>query len=93
MLRGQLVSNPGYMANYAIGAVIVSDLRAAARARFGSFQGAEWYPRLSASIYRWGRERSSREVIEGFLGRPLSGDALVADLERAKAAPATPSQR
>jgi hypothetical protein len=86
MLRGQLVSNPGYMANYAIGAVIAADLRRRARELHGPFVdgGAAWYPFLSETIYRFGRERSSREVIEGFLGRPLSAQALLDDLARGR---------
>jgi hypothetical protein len=85
MLRGQLVSNPGYMANYAIGAVIAADLRQKARELRGPFfaGGAGWYPFLVDAIYRYGRERTSREVIEGFLGRPLSAEAMLADLARA----------
>lgn len=84
MLRGQLVSNPGYMANYAIGAVIAADLRRRSRERRGPFHagGVGWYPFLVESIYRFGRERSSRDVIEGYLGRRLSAEAILADLER-----------
>ncbi len=90
MLRGQLVSNPGYMANYAIGAVIVADLRQRARELHGPFLAGdpEWYERLSSSIYRFGRERSSRAVIEGFLSRALSTESLLADLERGRGAAA-----
>lgn len=94
MLRGQLVSNPGYMANYAIGAVIAADLRQRACELHGPFlEGdAGWYARLSSSIYRFGRERSSRAVIEGFLGRGLSSAALLADLERGRPAAAGSGQ-
>ena len=85
MLRGQLVDSPGYMANYAIGAVMVMDLRARARALRGPFTGAgdETYACLSERLYRFGRERPARRVLEEFLGRPVSADALLADLARA----------
>jgi hypothetical protein len=88
MLRGQLVSNPGYMANYAIGAVIAADLRQRAKELHGPFLDGDagWYGRLSASLYRFGRERSSRAVIEAFLGRPLTTEALLADLGRGREA-------
>lgn len=86
MLRGQLVSDPGYMANYAIGAVIAADLRQRARELHGPFLAGDagWYERLSSSLYRFGRERDSRAVIEGFLGRGLSSAALLADLARGR---------
>ena len=44
-MRGQLVQEPGYMANYAIGAVLAADLRAAIRAARGDWTGDDpgWY--------------------------------------------------
>jgi len=83
-MRGQLVDSPGYMMNYALGAVIAADLRARARELRGPLAeaGPTLYPWLAEQLFRFGLERSSREVIEGFLGRPLSPDALLADLAR-----------
>jgi hypothetical protein len=83
-MRGQLVDAPGYMMNYAAGAVIVADVRARARALRGPFTKADvgWYPWLSERLYRFGLERSSKRVLDDFLGRPLSPDALLADLAR-----------
>jgi hypothetical protein len=83
-MRGQLVDSPGYMMNYALGAVIVADLRARARELRGPLTaaGPTLYPWLSERLYRFGLERSSRQVIEEFLGRPLSPAALLADLGR-----------
>ncbi len=85
MLRGQLVDSPGYMANYAIGAVMVMDLRARTRELRGSFTGADagTYAWLAERLYRFGRERPARQVLEDFLGRPVSADPLLADLARA----------
>ena len=44
-MRGQLVQEPGYMANYAIGAVLAADLRAAIRAARGDWTDGDpgWY--------------------------------------------------
>lgn len=86
-MRGQLVDSPGYMMNYALGAVIVADLRARARELRGPLAaaGPTLYPWLSERLYRFGLERSSRQVIEAFLGRPLSPAALLADLGRMRA--------
>ena len=84
--REQLISLPGYMSNYAIGAIIVADLRARLVAQHGDYAlgDSTWYAWTSARLYRWGLERTSRQVIEDFLGRPLSPDALLADLARMK---------
>jgi len=82
--RGQLVDLPGYMANYAIGAIIIADLRARLIAQHGDFAAGDttWYGWVAPRLYRFGLERSSRQVIEEFLGRPLAPEALLDDLER-----------
>lgn len=82
--RGQLVDSPGYMVNYAIGAIIIADIRAHVKAVHGEYTlgDATWYSWVSSELYRFGLERSSRQVIEDFLGRPLSPAALLADLAR-----------
>ncbi len=84
-VRGQLVDSPGYMMNYAAGAILNADLRARARALYGPYtEGrADWYRRISASLYRFGLERASVDVIEDFLGRPVSPQALLDDMARA----------
>lgn len=83
-MRGQLVDGPGYLINYALGAFMAADIRARISAQRGPFStaGATLYPWLSAQIYRFGRERSSRQVLEDFLGRPMQPEALLADLTR-----------
>jgi oligoendopeptidase F len=83
-MRGQLVDEPGYMANYAIGAIIIADLRARVRELHGSFTTGDssWYAFLSDRVYRFGLARTSRAVIESFLGRPVTVDAILADMRR-----------
>ena len=82
--RGQLIDLPGYMSNYAIGAIIIADIRARLIAQHGDFAAGDstWYGWTAPRLYRFGLERSSRQVIEEFLGRPLSPNALLADLDR-----------
>jgi hypothetical protein len=84
-VRGQLVGSPGYMMNYAAGAILNADLRARARELYGAYTegDAGWYERISASLYRFGLERTSQDVIEDFLGRPVSPQALLDDMARA----------
>lgn len=83
-VRGQLVQEPGYMANYAVGAVLAADLRAAIRAARGSWlEGDEgWYPWVSERLLRFGLERPSGEVVAGLLGRAPSPDAVCAEIAR-----------
>ncbi len=86
-MRGQLVDSPGYMMNYALGAIVVADLRARCRELRGPFANPDpgMYDWLGERLYRFGLERTSRAVVEDFLGRPVSPAALLADLGRMSA--------
>ena len=83
-MRGQLLDVPGYMMNYAVGAIVVADLRAAIRDQHGSFTTGDpgWYGWVSDRLYRFGLARPTREVIGDVLGRPVSPRALLDDLAR-----------
>jgi len=83
-MRGQLISVPGYLVNYALGSFIAADLRARIKTLHGDFSlgDSTWYGFVRERIYRFGLERPSLRVMEDFLGRPLSADALLADLRR-----------
>lgn len=89
--RGQLVSDPGYMMNYAIGAILAADLRARARELRGAPAGADYYGWLSERMLRFGLEKTSAEVLREFLGRGPDPRALLADMQRAVPA-AKPAQ-
>ncbi|HEU4649178.1 MAG TPA: hypothetical protein VFS33_08975 [Gemmatimonadales bacterium] len=82
--RGQLVDSPGYMLNYAVGAILIADIRARTRELHGPFVAGDpgWYSWVAPRLFRFGLERPSREVITEFLGRPVSPGALLADLRR-----------
>lgn len=81
-MRGQLIDAPGYLLNYALGAFIAADIRAQLAARGERFGGGRVYEKLSAELYRQGRSQASREVLERFLGRAMSPEPLLADLDR-----------
>jgi hypothetical protein len=85
-MRGQLVESPGYMMNYALGAMVAADVRAKVKADRGGFLsgGTRLYDWLSDHLYRFGRERTSRQVLEAFLGRGVRPGELIRDLERMK---------
>ena len=86
-VRGQLIDAPGYMMNYAAGAILAADLRARLRELHGSYAEGDpgWYERVARSLYRFGLEKPSKDVIEEFLGRPVSPQALLDDMQRAVA--------
>ena len=83
-MRGQLIDVPGYLVNYALGAFIAADLRGRITALHGEFTRGDpsWYGFVREHLYRFGLERSARRVMEEFLGRPVSADALLAEMRR-----------
>ena len=85
-MRGQLIDDPGYMANYAIGSIIVADIRARVRRLHGDFTTGDptWYAFMTNHIYRFGLSRTSADVITDFLGRPISATAILSDMRRMK---------
>jgi hypothetical protein len=48
----------------------------------GGTADAGCYDFLSQHLYRFGLERPARAVLADFLGRPVSKDAILADLRR-----------
>ncbi len=87
-MRGQLVDSPGYMVNYAAGAILIAAIRARIQATHGPFLEGDtsWYGWISPRLYRFGLERPTREVLEAFLGGPVSPAPLLADMRRMRGA-------
>jgi Zn-dependent M32 family carboxypeptidase len=83
-MRGQLVDSPGYMMNYAAGAILIAAIRARTRELHGPFLAGDstWYTWVAPRLYRFGLERSSRRVITDFLGGPLTPAAILQDMGR-----------
>ncbi|MBA3556026.1 MAG: hypothetical protein H0W29_14870 [Gemmatimonadales bacterium] len=83
-MRGQLVDAPGYMMNYAAGAILIAAIRARTREVHGPFATGDstWYRWIAPRLLRFGLEQPTREVIERFLGGPVSPAALLADMSR-----------
>jgi oligoendopeptidase F len=86
-MRGQLVDEPGYMMNYAVGAILIAAIRDRIRTRHGPFTTGDptWYGWVAPRLYRFGLERPTREVVKEFLGGPVSPAAILADLRRMRA--------
>jgi hypothetical protein len=83
-MRGQLVDSPGYMMNYAAGAILIAAIRARTRELHGPFVTGDstWYAWVAPRLYRFGLERSSGRVITDFLGGPLTPAAILEDMGR-----------
>jgi Zn-dependent M32 family carboxypeptidase len=92
-MRGQLIDAPGYMMNYAVGAIFSAAIRARTRELHGATSAGDstWYGWIAPRLFRYGLEHPSREVIEEFLGGPVSPRALLEDMKR-MAAPSSSSR-
>ena len=86
-VRVQLIDKPGYMVNYGLGAVITADIRQKVTAEIGPFDAGNprWYGWLSQRLLARGEEQETAVLLRQFLGRPVSPDALLAQLQRAAA--------
>ncbi|HYL70104.1 MAG TPA: hypothetical protein VEY89_02230, partial [Candidatus Dormibacteraeota bacterium] len=83
-LRVQLVDKPGYMVNYGLGAVITADIRQRVAEQLGPFASGEprWYGWLAQHLIGSGEEHETSELLRQFLGRPVSPEPLLRELQR-----------
>jgi hypothetical protein len=91
--RGQLVTTPGFMANYGLGAVVTADIRQRIRSSIGPFNTGNdrWYPWVSRNLLRSGLQFDTSVILRKFLGRPVSLEPLLTDIRRIPAtAPISP---
>lgn len=86
-VRVQLVDVPGYMVNYGLGSVITADLRQRITQELGPFQNGNprWFAWLGEHLLASGEQHPTPELLREFLGRPVSPDALLAQLRRLSA--------
>jgi len=82
-VRVQL-ANPGYMVNYGLGSVLTAEMRRATAAAIGHFDAGNprWHDWTSEQLLRYGSEKSSKQLMDALLGRPLSPAALLAEIRR-----------
>jgi hypothetical protein len=83
-MRGQLIDSPGYMMNYAVGAMLSAAIRARTRELHGAMTAGDstWYRWIAPRLFRFGLGRPTREVLTEFLGGPVSPKALLEDMQR-----------
>lgn len=81
--RGQLIDAPGYLANYALGAIMVAAVRRRIRELRGDWAAGDpgWYAFVSEKLLRFGASIPPRDLLTSFLEGPLIADALIADIE------------
>jgi hypothetical protein len=74
------------MMNYAVGAMLIAALRARTVERHGAWITGDpsWYPWVAGTLFRYGLERSTRDVVEEFLGGPVTPAPLLKDMGRMK---------
>ncbi len=85
-VRVQLADIPGYMVNYGLGAVLTAEMRQHIAEALGAFDTGDsrWYGWLSDNLLRYGSERDTRTLMQNFLGRPVSPQALLEQIRRLK---------
>jgi Peptidase family M3 len=83
-VRVQLVDSPGYMVNYGLGAVVTADIRQRIASQLGPFDtGKErWFSWLAQNLLSSGQTHETAELLRGFLGRPVSPQALLGEIAR-----------
>ncbi|HEY8256645.1 MAG TPA: hypothetical protein VIG08_03240 [Gemmatimonadales bacterium] len=83
-MRGQLIDEPGYMMNYAAGAILIAAIRARTVEQHGAFATGDstWYGWVASRLFRFGLERPTREVVHDFLGGPVTPAAILIDMRR-----------
>jgi hypothetical protein len=86
-MRVQLVDKPGYMINYGLGSVITAEIRQRIAGQLGPFDAGDlrWYRWLSHQLLSSGEQYPTRQLLQQFLGRPVSPEALLAALHRINA--------
>jgi hypothetical protein len=83
-MRVQLVSDPGYMVNYGLGAVLTAEMRGRVAASIGPFDAGNdaWYGWLGSRLLAFGSERDTKNLMQSLLGRAVSPDALLNQIRR-----------
>jgi Zn-dependent M32 family carboxypeptidase len=78
------------MVNYGLGAILTAEMRQHISESLGAFDTGDsrWYAWLSEHLLRYGSERDTRTLMQNFLGRPVSPQALLEQIHRLQ--PATP---
>jgi len=85
-VRVQLTDIPGYMVNYGLGSILTAEMRQHTSKALGPFDTGDsrWYGWLSEHLLRYGSEVDTQTLMQNFLGRPVSPQALLDQIHRLK---------
>ena len=85
-IRGQLIDLPGYLANYALSAIMAAAVRERLAAVRGPWIEGDpgWYRFVSDALFVAGASQSPAKLLSAFLGVPLTAEPLLADLRQAR---------
>jgi oligoendopeptidase F len=94
-MRGQLIEQPGYMANYALSAIVAAAVRARTREVRGSWLEGDpgWYRFMSDALFAAGASQAPADLLEAFLGEPLTAAPILSDLRPGSAPARRPRPR
>ncbi len=83
-MRVQLASDPGYMVNYGLGAMLTAEMRQRIAEVAGGFDTGSpgWYQWVGDRLLRHGSQHDARWLMQALLGRPVSPAALMTQIER-----------
>lgn len=83
-VRVQLVSRPGDMVNYGLGAVLTAEIRKRTAEAIGPFDAGnpKWYGWTTDQLLVFGSERNARDLMQALLGRPPSPEAVLEQIRR-----------
>jgi hypothetical protein len=83
-VRGQLIDAPGYLANYALSAIVAAAVRARIHEVRGPWWDGDpgWFAWMSEALFAPGASRSPADLLRDLLGGPLNAEPLLADLRR-----------
>ena len=84
-MRGQLIDGPGYLANYALSAIVAAAVRGRMRDLRGDWSAGDpgWYGFMTEALFAHGSERAPADLLRDLLDGPVTAEALLADLRRA----------
>ncbi len=83
-VRGQLIESPGYMANYALSAIVAAAVRGRLLELRGPWWDGDpgWFEFLADRLFAAGASRTPADLLRDLLGGPLTAEPLLADLRR-----------
>jgi hypothetical protein len=84
-VRGQLIDSPGYLANYALSAIVAAAVRATLLDLRGPWWDGDpgWYAFLAERLFAPGASRTPADLLGELLSGPVTAGPLLADIARA----------